>query len=158
MNKIFKKLLILVAFMLFVPSIFALDLTEDLTLEDDSTECYVVKRESDITLNLNGHNITCADMDAIYVENGAKLTIEGEGVISSTKSNYAALFNNGSVILNGGTLKADDSVTHYCAILNHGVMTINEEATVLQVNYDNSASLIDNHCCLGCFDAIITFI
>ncbi len=147
MNKIFKKLLILVAFMLFVPSIFALELTEDLTLEDDSTECYVVKRESDITLNLNGHNITCADMDAIYVENGAKLTIEGEGVISSTKSNYAALFNNGSVILNGGTLKADDSVTHYYAILNHGVMTINEEATVLQVNYDNSASLIDNGYC-----------
>ena len=78
MKKIFTRLLVLFAFILFAPNIYALELTENLTLESDTTECFVVKENSDVTLDLNGKTITCSTTDAIVVNNGAKLTIEGE--------------------------------------------------------------------------------
>ena len=143
MKRIFSKLLVLFAFALFVPNVFASDLTNDLTLESDSTECYVVKSGSDIMIDLNNHNITCADKDAIYVENGAKLTVVGKGTVQSEANGKSALFNNGDVTLNGGTFTADNQKTAYYSILNHGVMTINEGVTVSQTNYKTS-SLFDN--------------
>lgn len=143
MKKVFSKLLVLFACMLFAPNVFASELTENLTLESDSTECYVVKSGSTVTLDLNGHNITCTGTDAIYVENGAELTVKGEGVVQSVTQNMAGLFNNGTVTLNGGTFTADNSITKYYSILNHGIMTINKNVTVSQTNYTTS-SLFDN--------------
>ena len=106
MKRFFTILLSLIAFTLLVPNVFASELTENLTLEDDSTECYVVKTGSNITIDLNGHNITCTGADAIYVENNATLTMKGEGTVQSVTSGKAAIFNNGTVYLrrNGQTI------------------------------------------------------
>ena len=103
MKKIFSRLLVLFAFIFLVPFVYAEELTENLTLESDSTNCYVVKSGSNVTIDLNGHNITCTGSDAIYVEKDATLTIRGEGVVQTFTSGKAAIFNNGTVILNGGT-------------------------------------------------------
>lgn len=145
MKKIFSRLLVLFAFMFLVPFVYASELTENITLEDDSTECYVVKTGSDITIDLNGHNITCTGADAIYVENNATLTMKGEGTVQSVTSGKAAIFNNGTVNLNGGTYSANVETTKYYAILNHGYMTIKNGVTVEQTGYvSTTASLIDN--------------
>ncbi len=145
MKKIFSRLLVLFAFMFLVPFVYASELTENLTLEDDSTECYVVKTGSDITIDLNGHNITCTGADAIYVENNATLTMKGEGTVQSVTSGKAAIFNNGTVYLNGGTYSANVETTKYYTILNHGYMTIKNGVTVEQTGYvSTTASLIDN--------------
>ena len=145
MKKIFTSLLVLFAFILFAPNIYALELTENLTLESDTTECFVVKENSDVTLDLNGKTITCSTTDAIVVNNGAKLTIEGEGIVQSTKSGYAALYNNGTVLLKGGVYTANVETTKYYTILNHGEMTIKNGVTVEQTDFvETTASLIDN--------------
>ena len=145
MKKIFTRLLVLFAFILFAPNIYALELTENLTLESDTTECFVVKENSDVTLDLNGKTITCSTTDAIVVNNGAKLTIEGEGIVQSTKSGYAALYNNGTVLLKGGVYTANVETTKYYTILNHGEMTIKNGVTVEQTDFvETTASLIDN--------------
>ena len=143
MKKVLTKLLVLFAFLFLAPNIFAVELTENLTLEEDLEDCIIVKGKSDITIDLNNHNITCTVSDAIYVENGATLTIKGDGVVQSVTKGKAAIFNNGIVTLNGGTYTADNEKTAYYSILNHGEMTINEGVTVSQTNYKTS-SLFDN--------------
>lgn len=143
MKKVLTKLLVLFAFIFLAPNIFAVELTENLTLEEDLEDCIIVKGKSNITIDLNNHNITCTGADAIYVENGAKLTIKGDGVVQSVTKGKAAIFNNGIVTLNGGTYTADNEKTAYYSILNHGEMTINEGVTVSQTNYKTS-SLFDN--------------
>lgn len=145
MKKIFTSLLVLVAFMFLVPFVHASELTENLTLESDSTECYVIPTDSNITIDLNGHNITCTGTDAIYVNHDATLTMKGEGVVQSITSGKAAIFNNGTVTLNGGTYSANVETTKYYTILNHGNMTIKNGVTVEQTGYvSTTASLIDN--------------
>lgn len=143
MNKIFSRLLVLFAFMFLVPYVYASELTENLTLEEDSTDCYVIKSGSNVTIDLNGHNITCATSDAIYVENNATLTVKGTGVVQSTADEHAAVFNNGTTNLNGGTFTADDLVTGFNTLLNHGTMNIKSGVTVSQTNYV-STPLIEN--------------
>ena len=145
MKKIFTMLLVLVAFMFLVPFVYASELTENLTLEDDSTECYVIPVDGNITIDLNGHNITCTGADAIYVNHDATLTIKGDGVVQSVTNGKAAIFNNGTVTLNGGTYSANVETTKYYTILNHGNMTIKNGVTVEQTGYvSTTASLIDN--------------
>jgi len=113
-------------------------LTEDVEL----TASYVVESGKDITLNLNGKTITnTADFDTIYVEKGAKLTIEGTGKVINTSQNYATVFNNGTVIINGGEFNRGTVEGKYYILLNHGTMTINE-ATVSLIG--KKASLVEN--------------
>lgn len=86
-------------------------LTEDLTL----TEPLVI--QSSLVLNLNGYSLnggkvdtpemTGTDISAITIENGATLTIEGEGNIAGTE--YGVYVKNGNVVVKGGNITAGTS-------------------------------------------------
>ena len=79
-----------------------------MTLSEDITEQIVVKA-GDVVLDSNGHNINVEGNDAIVVDPGASLIIEGQGtVLTSGSHNYASLYNRGgSVVINGGTFNAE---------------------------------------------------
>lgn len=86
-------------------------LTEDLTL----TEPLVI--QSSLVLNLNGYSLnggkvdtpemTGTDISAITIDNGATLTIEGEGNIVGTE--YGVYVKNGNVVVKGGNITAGTS-------------------------------------------------
>lgn len=85
----------------------AATLAEDLVLE----EPLVVKAGVNTVLNLNGKSITNkvenAATDVIIVEEGATLTINGDGTIEAVSGNDGyAIIAEGTVIINGGTFKA----------------------------------------------------
>jgi len=120
------------------------------TLTADISADVVVPTDKTVTLELNSHNLTAVNADAIYVTKGATLTIKGEGNVIATKTNYASVFNNGTVIIDGGTFKRDvtGNDNKWYVILNHGIMTINA-ATVTIDNEDDIVSgshpsLVDN--------------
>lgn len=103
-------------------------LTDDVTL----TSSYVVKSGEEITLDLAGYTIKTTEglkADTIRVELGGKLTITGNGTITNSYNadGYAALWNNGTVIIDGATMKLDTTVNNntYYVVVNHGVMTVN---------------------------------
>lgn len=83
-------------------------LTEDLTLK----EPLVI--QSSLVIDLNGHTLTGGkpyssemtgtDISAITVENGATLTIEGNGTIQG--SEYGVYAKNGNVVIKGGSITA----------------------------------------------------
>ena len=116
-------------------------LTEDITL----TTGYVVKKGTTLTIDLAGNTLTLAKdvkADTILVENGASLKIIGDGTITNNTKGYGALFNNGTVTINGATLKRDTTGGNdWYVICNHGNMTI-EKANV-SVNGTGS-SLVEN--------------
>lgn len=121
------------------------------TLTADIDIDAVVPADKTVTLELNGHNLTAVNADAIYVKKGATLTIKGEGNVIATKTNYAALFNNGTVIIDGGTFKRDvaGNDNKWYVILNHGVMTINKATVTIDNEGEIPAgethpSLVDN--------------
>ena len=71
----------------------------------------------DISINLNGHNITADfedDYGAIYVRPGANLFLSGEGKVSSTKA--TTIGNYGYVIINRSTVECADE--DYAALYN----------------------------------------
>ena len=86
-------------------------LTENLTLR----EPLVI--QSSLVLNLNGYSLnggkvdtpemTGTDISAITIENGATLTIEGEGNIVGTE--YGVYVKNGNVVVKGGNITAGTS-------------------------------------------------
>lgn len=85
----------------------AATLAEDLVID----EPLVVKAGVNAVLNLNGKSITNkvdnTATDAIIVEAGATLTINGEGTIEAVTGNDGyAVIADGVVIINGGTFKA----------------------------------------------------
>lgn len=117
------------------------DMTEDVTLNPSAKKSYI--------LNLNGHTLTNASGDTITVGAKANLTIQGEGTVDNVTHAKAAIYNNGTVTLNGGTytrsLETGETVTTkntYYNILNHGIMTINNGVTVKQDG--NYSSLVAN--------------
>lgn len=127
----------------FTQNVSAKDLTANYTLANDETENLVVKSGSNITIDLNGHNLTTTNIDAITVELGATVTIKGDGVVEARGgTNNASLYNNGKTTIEGGTFLKDESKGSYYAILNHGDLTINGGIVKL-VNFTTS-SLIDN--------------
>lgn len=116
-------------------------LTEDVTLNS----AFVVESGKDITLDLAGFtlkNNTSLNADTIYVKKGATLKLTGNGTVINTTKGYAALYNNGTTVIDGATLKRDTTDdNNYYVILNHGNMTI-EDANV-SVNGTGS-SLVEN--------------
>lgn len=149
MNKrIFKSVKLSYIFALVIGALFmiqkvdAKDITSDYKLEGDIKEGLIVKKGSNVTIDLNGHNITTTNEDSIKIENGATLTLKGNGNIEAVGENYASIYNNGTVIMNDVTVLKDESKGKYYAILNHGDITI-KSGTVKMNNYVTS-SLIDN--------------
>lgn len=113
--------------------------TTTVKLLANTTEDITIPAGKKVTLNLNGKTLTNSSKDTITVENGAELTIEGTGTVDNVTHGKAAIFNNGTVVLNGGTYdrskEAGTSTSasgenSYYTIVNHGTMTINEAAKV----------------------------
>ena len=113
----------------------------------DVTGDVVIPADKTITLDLNGKTLTNSAGDTITVALGAKLTIEGKGTVDNVTHARAAVFNNGEVVLNGGTfvrskengINAENSGGNsWYTLLNHGTMTINDGTTVLQNGHFSS--------------------
>lgn len=111
------------------------------TLSNDMEGDFVVSATTSVTINLNGHKITNKVGDTFTVNHGSSLTIEGEGIVDNVTHARACIYNNGKVLLNGGTytrsLENSQSDTNaggnsYYNILNHGEMTINQSVSVSQ--------------------------
>ncbi|MBP3496466.1 MAG: right-handed parallel beta-helix repeat-containing protein [Alistipes sp.] len=71
----------------------------------------VVRSGVKATLNLNGHtlknNVNNKFTDLIIVEQGATLTINGDGTLEAVSGNDGyAVISEGTVIINGGTIKS----------------------------------------------------
>ena len=119
------------------------------TLECSISGNFTVSTTEPVTINLNGFTIANDPSegagDTFTVSPGSSLTIEGEGTVDNLSAGRAAIYNNGSVTLNGGTYtrSAENSGdnSYYC-LLNHGDMTINAGVNVT-VDGTNSA-LIHN--------------
>ena len=113
--------------------------TTTVELLDNTTEDIIIPTGKKVILNLNVKKLTNSSNDTITVANGAELTIEGAGTVDNVTHAKAAIFNNGTVVLNGGTYdrsaEAGKSASasgenSYYTIVNHGTMTINEAAKV----------------------------
>lgn len=107
-------------------------------LAADITGDVVIPEDANITIDLNGKKITNGVGHTIM--NNGTLTIKGEGTVDNITHGKAALYNKGTVTLNGGTFdrtqengKSDSSSggNSYYTIKNVGNMTINEGVNVL---------------------------
>lgn len=122
-----------------------------IVLQKDTNEDITIPASANIVLDLNGKTLTNSSGDTITVELGATLTIEGAGTVDNKSNGKGAIFNNGTVVLNGGTydrtsetgasagISGDNS---WYTICNHGNMTINSGATVR--NTGSFSSMIEN--------------
>lgn len=107
-------------------------------LAADITGDVVIPEDANITIDLNGKKITNSVGHTIM--NNGTLTIKGEGTVDNITHGKAALYNKGTVTLNGGTFdrtrengQSDGSSggNSYYTIKNVGNMTINEGVNVL---------------------------
>ena len=107
-------------------------------LAADITGNVVISEDANITIDLNGKKITNSVGHTIM--NKGTLTIKGEGTVDNITHGKAALYNKGTVTLNGGTFdrtkengQSDSSSggNSYYTIKNVGNMTINEGVNVL---------------------------
>ena len=124
-------------------------------LAADITGDVVVPEKANITIDLNGKKITNSVGHTIM--NNGTLTIKGEGTVDNITHGKAALYNKGTVTLNGGTFdrtqengRSDSSSggNSYYTIKNVGNMTINEGVNVRTANGNNQlgrfSSLVAN--------------
>lgn len=119
---------------------------DTVTLLKNTVEDAVIPAGKTITLDLNGKKLTNKTGHTITVEQGATLTINGEGTVDNVTHQKTTIYNKGTVTLNGGTYdrsKEDgikDSNTYY-TLLNHGTMTV---ANVTVNNKGGYSSLFEN--------------
>lgn len=136
-------------------AIKAAEAGETIKLAADITGDVVVPESVNITIDLNGKKITNSVGHTIM--NNGTLTIEGEGTVDNITHGKAALYNKGTVTLNGGTFdrtqengRSDSSSggNSYYTIKNVGNMTINEGVNVRTANGNNQlgrfSSLVAN--------------
>ena len=133
---------------------------DTVTLLKDVTENVTIPADKTITLDLNGKTLTNVDDHTIL--NNGNLTITGTGKVDNISHAKGALYNKGTVIVNGGTFDRtkengktsnDSGSNSWYTIKNVGTMTIDDGATV-QTAGNNAAlgkfsSLVSN----GYFDA-----
>lgn len=119
------------------------------TLLKDVSEDLVIPADKTVTLNLNGKKLT--NVSSNTITNNGTLTITGEGTVDNVTHAKAAIYNKGTVTLNGGTydrsnedgVDADNAGTNtYYTILNHGKMTVDSSVTVR--NKGHHSSLFEN--------------
>lgn len=119
---------------------------DTVTLLKNTVEDVVIPAGKTITLDLNGKKLTNKTGHTITVEQGATLTINGEGTVDNVTHQKTTIYNKGTVTLNGGTYdrsKEDgikDSNTYY-TLLNHGTVTV---ANVTVNNKGGYSSLFEN--------------
>jgi len=109
---------LLVSFMVMGLNVFAEE-SEKITLEADSTTAIEVAADSRVVIDLNGKKLDVKDGHAIIINDGATVTITGNGEVNAKK---AAVFNKGgNVTIENGTFSSSTWYT----IKNLGTMTIN---------------------------------
>ena len=107
----------------------------EITLEDNISGNFTVANDKTVVINLNGKTVSngeSSDAATFTVALGGKLTINGEGTVDNKTNRCAAIHNNGTLVLNGGTYtrSAETSGNSYYTILNHGDMTVNSGVKV----------------------------
>ena len=137
MKKNIFRVLVILLLVFGVSNVFALNVEEDLTLTEDINEQVVIDSDKNVTIDLNGFNITVTGANIDAISNHGTLTIKGTGTVSA----------QGAAITNypGATATIDNgnySSTGWYTIKNMGVMTINNLTFTNNVN--NGASMIDN--------------
>ena len=121
-------------------------------MSEDTTATIKVPNGKNATLDLNGKTLTNKTGEhTIIVENGATLTITGNGIVDNVSHGKAAIYNEGEVTLNGGTFErsAENGTSPYgnggnswYTIANYGTMEINTGVTV--ENAGGYSSMIRN--------------
>ena len=132
-------------------NVFASNISSDYKLDKDITESIEVKSGSKVTIDLNGKTINSSN-HAIIINDGATVTIKGNGNVFAAKS--AILNKGGNVTIENGTFA---SSTYY-TVKNMGTMTING-GTFNQTDDQNiGSSLIVNgwYNSTGTDDGVIT--
>lgn len=133
---------------------------DTVTLLTDTDEDITIAQDKDITLDLNGKKLTNVASHTIC--NNGTLTINGEGTVDNVTHGTAALYNKGTVVVNGGTFdrskengqnEGESGQNSWYTIKNVGTMTIKDGVTV-QTAGNNTAlgkfsSLVSN----GYFDS-----
>lgn len=120
------------------------------TLLDDAKENVVIPEGATVTLELG--TFTLANNGASHtITNKGTLTIQGSGKVDNENHGKAALWNEGTAVLNGGTFdrskeagssaEASGSNSYY-TVVNHGNMTINDGVTITQNG--KFSSLLEN--------------
>ena len=110
-----------------------------ITLLQDVTDVTIPENYI-VTIDLNGKTISSTNNHT--VTNKGTLTVIGTGTVTNTVNGKAALCNNGTAYLNGGSfVRNDSSGNSYYTIVNHGTMTI-DGATVS--NDNTLASCVEN--------------
>ena len=113
-------------------------------------ENITVAEATTVTLDLNGFKITNASASHTITNKGT-LTVQGSGTIDNVNHACAALWNEGTALLKGGTFdrskdagsSADVSGNNsYYTVVNHGTMTIYDGVTVTQPG--KFSSLLEN--------------
>ena len=124
------------------------------TLLKDVTANVTIPADETITLNLNGMTLTNVDDHTIL--NNGNLTIMGTGRVDNISHAKGALYNKGTVVINGGTFdrsrengmnKSESGQNSWYTIKNVGTMTINDGATVQTAG---------NNAALGKFSSLVS--
>ena len=124
------------------------------TLLKDVTANVTIPADKTITLNLNGMTLTNVDDHTIL--NNGNLTIMGTGRVDNISHAKGALYNKGTVVINGGTFdrsrengmnKGESGQNSWYTIKNVGTMTINDGATVQTAG---------NNAALGKFSSLVS--
>ena len=124
------------------------------TLLKDVTANVTIPADKTITLNLNGMTLTNVDDHTIL--NNGNLTITGTGRVDNISHAKGALYNKGTVVINGGTFdrsqengmnKDESGQNSWYTIKNVGTMTINDGATVQTAG---------NNAALGKFSSLVS--
>ena len=127
---------------------------DTVTLLKDTKEDITIPSGKTITLNLNGKTLTNVKDHTIL--NNGNLTITGTGKVDNISHAKGALYNKGTVVVNGGTFdrskengkdSKDSGANSWYTIKNVGSMTIHDGATV-QTAGNNTA--------LGKFSSLVS--
>ena len=123
-------------------------------LVNNVTENVTILAAKTITLDLNGMTLTNVDDHTIL--NNGNLTIMGTGRVDNISHAKGALYNKGTVVINGGTFdrsrengmnKGESGQNSWYTIKNVGTMTINDGATVQTAG---------NNAALGKFSSLVS--
>ncbi len=123
-----------------------------IALDTNITSAVSIPKDKSIVLDLNGHKLTNTEgKDTITVAKNATLTITGTGTVDNISHGKAAIYNMGTATLKNGVFERsqeagkdakDNGGNSYYTLLNHGVMTVQEDVTVN--NKGGYSSLFDN--------------
>lgn len=124
----------------------------EVTLLKSIKESVTVPADKTVILNLNNCTLENSEgQHTITVSLSGSLTIEGHGTVDNISHAKAAVYNNGTIVLSGGTFTrskengttaTENGGNSFYNIVNHGTMTIEEGVSVSQSG--GYSSMIEN--------------